>query len=99
MINEYGHWRKVRDWQGDEGWVHRTMLTGRRTAIVVAADSVLRADSRADGSIVARLEAGVVGRLVACPAAVRACRFAAEGVDGWVDRDALWGVYAAEILE
>ena len=34
VIAEYGTWRKVRDWQGTQGWVHQSMLGGRRTLIV-----------------------------------------------------------------
>ena len=34
IIAEYGTWRKVRDWQGAQGWVHQNMLSGRRTFIV-----------------------------------------------------------------
>ncbi len=34
IVAEFDTWRKVRDWQGTEGWVHLSMLSGRRTAIV-----------------------------------------------------------------
>src|SRR5258708_33603071 len=34
VLAEFGNWRKIRDWQGTEGWVHQSMLSGRRYAIV-----------------------------------------------------------------
>ncbi|HEC14175.1 MAG TPA: hypothetical protein ENI72_00310, partial [Rhodospirillales bacterium] len=34
VIAEYSTWRKVRDWQGGQGWVHQSMLGGRRSFIV-----------------------------------------------------------------
>ncbi len=99
VINEYSHWRKVRDWQGDEGWVHKSMLSGRRTVLVIADDTTLRAAARPDSRIIARLEQGVVGRIVACPATAPACRLVVDQYNGWVARNALWGLYAGETLD
>ena len=32
VIGEFEAWRQIRDSEGSTGWVHRTMLSGRRTA-------------------------------------------------------------------
>ena len=34
VVAEYGQWRRVRDAEGDGGWVHHTLLSGVRTALV-----------------------------------------------------------------
>ncbi|MEO0751477.1 MAG: SH3 domain-containing protein, partial [Pseudomonadota bacterium] len=34
IIAEHGHWRRVRDRDGAGGWVHYSLLSGVRTAIV-----------------------------------------------------------------
>ncbi len=34
IIQEYGDWRRVRDASGVEGWVYRSLLSGRRTALI-----------------------------------------------------------------
>src|SRR5258708_21975031 len=31
---EFENWRRIRDWEGAEGWVYHSLLSGRRTAIV-----------------------------------------------------------------
>jgi SH3-like domain-containing protein len=31
---EFGNWRKIRDMEGDEGWIRHDLLTGRRTAVI-----------------------------------------------------------------
>src|SRR3989442_8252856 len=31
---ESDNWRRIRDWEGAEGWVYHSMLSGRRTAVV-----------------------------------------------------------------
>ena len=33
---ESDNWRRIRDWDGAEGWVYHSMLSGRRTAVVTA---------------------------------------------------------------
>ena len=32
IILEYDVWRKVKDYDGHEGWVHKTLLSGKRTS-------------------------------------------------------------------
>src|SRR5262249_8067409 len=31
---ESENWRRIRDWEGAEGWVYHSMLSGRRTGVV-----------------------------------------------------------------
>src|ERR1700754_1083454 len=33
---EFDNWRRIRDWEGAEGWVYHSLLSGRRTAVVVS---------------------------------------------------------------
>ncbi len=37
IVAESDTWRKIRDFEGIEGWVHQRMLSGRRHAIVIGA--------------------------------------------------------------
>ena len=39
VLAEVDTWRKVRSLDGTEGWVHQSMLTGRRTAIVIGSET------------------------------------------------------------
>lgn len=95
---EYGNWRRVRDAEGAGGWVHHTLLSGVRTALVRGeGPAPLRADATEGGSIRAFAEPGVVARLEACAAGW--CRVSAEGVTGWAPREALWGVGPQETIE
>src|SRR6185437_2143813 len=36
IIGEYDNWRHIRDWEGSEGWVLHSLLSGKRTALVAA---------------------------------------------------------------
>jgi SH3-like domain-containing protein len=100
---EYENWRRVRDWEGAEGWVYHSLLSGRRTAIVVpqanAKDAPLPLHADADGRsrVVARLQPGVLGNVKRCNGAW--CRLVGDGYDGWIEQDRLWGVYPNEKVE
>ena len=97
IIAEFDTWRKVRDWNGTVGWVHRAMLSGRRMAITLANDTVLRRAPAADAPAVARSEPGVVARILKCADAW--CRIEARGIKGWVPRGALWGTLPGENVD
>ncbi len=99
VIAEYGTWRKVRDWQGTQGWVHQSMLGGRRTLIVTGKVRTLRSRQNTQSPPVARLEPGVIGRLLECPQDGAWCRIDAEGREGWLRRVEFWGIYRSETLE
>lgn len=99
IIAEYRTWRKIRDWQGTQGWVHQSLLAGRRTAIVIGGARSLRTKPEADAKAVAELEAGVVANLVSCPEQSAWCRLEVDGFDGWLRRVDFWGTLKDEITE
>lgn len=97
IVAEFDTWRKVRDWNGTMGWVHRAMLSGRRTSITTAADTVLRREPAPGAAVIARAEAGVIARIERCNGAW--CRITARGLTGWAPRKNLWGTYQGEKLD
>ncbi len=95
---EYGQWRRVHDADGAGGWVHHTLLSGQRTALVRADAALpLRAGPDAATAVRAMAEPGVIGRLEACRGAW--CEIAVGRLSGWLPRAALWGVGADETIE
>lgn len=99
IIAEYRTWRKIRDWQGTQGWVHQSLLAGRRTVIVIGGARALRTKPEADAKAVAEMEAGVVANLVSCPEQSAWCRLEVDGFDGWLRRVDFWGTLKDEITE
>lgn len=97
IIAEFDTWRKIRDWQGSQGWVHQSMLSGKRTFIALR-DELVREKPDLAAPPVARLENQVVGRVMSCAKGANWCRIEVEGYKGWLPRDILWGVYARERL-
>ena len=98
IVAEYGTWRKIRDWQGTQGWVHQGMLAGQRTLIVTGETGTIRAKPGAQENAVARVEPGVIGRLRECPDGSAWCRIKIKGFDGWLPRDDFWGAYPDEVV-
>jgi SH3-like domain-containing protein len=98
---EFENWRRIRDWEGWEGWVYHSLLSGRRTAVVTlkAKDELVPLNDRPDktGSVTARLQSGVLGQVKRCNGSW--CRISGDGFDGWIAQERLWGVYPNEKLD
>jgi SH3-like domain-containing protein len=97
VVAEYGHWRRVIDWDGQGGWVHYRMLSGARTVVIEGAPTALRARPDETALENAILEPGVVARLEECTPDW--CELSAGGYHGWAPKTALWGVAEAEIRD
>lgn len=98
IVSEFEHWRKIRDFDGTQGWVHRHMLSGRRAVRAVANGELKRAASE-DSLPLARYEKGVIGKIERCPENMAMCQVDFGGFQGWTRKDNLWGVYAKESIE
>jgi SH3-like domain-containing protein len=99
---EYENWRRIRDWDGSEGWVYHSLLSGKRTAFVAKSKTskdLVPLHESADPSSPVRawLEQGVLGTVKRCSGLW--CRFAGAGFDGWIAQERLWGVYPNEKIE
>ena len=88
VTGESGPWRRVRDPDDDEVWMHEQNLAERRTIFVLESTALRRTPDRA-GRVLAYLEPGVTGPVTACDGEWR--RVNIEGRVGWVDNDDVWG--------
>jgi len=100
---EFENWRRIRDWEGAEGWVYHSLLSGKRTALVSPQSKgkeellALRAKPDAASPVAAKLQHGVLGSVKKCQNGW--CRLVGEGFDGWIEQTRLWGVYPEEKVE
>lgn len=108
IIAEFETWRRIRDSEGTEGWVLHSLLSGRRTALVmpwakgeVPPQPLLdAADDKARP--VAKLQPGVITTVKDCTGGW--CRVVivqdnARDITGYIRQDKLWGVYPNETIE
>ena len=99
VIAEFQEWRKIRDWQGTEGWVHQSMIWARRMAVITQGRKKLKADPEDKALALAELDTNVVVRLLACPRDKNFCKVEIQNIQGWLRRDEFWGVYQGEYIE
>lgn len=104
ILQEYDNWRKVRDSEGDEGWILQSLLSGDRTALVSPwkageKDALIGLHAAPDRTapLSAQLEPGVIAEVDYCRGGW--CRVTAGSESGHVQQPALWGVYPDETVD
>lgn len=86
---EYDIWRRIRDFEGTEGWVQKSALTGKRGAIVTGVSRDLRRNDSADSAITAHLEVGALGQILGC--GKEWCKVKFDGIKGYLRKSEFWG--------
>lgn len=110
IIQEFDTWRKVRDFEGEEGWIHQNLLSGRRAGRVSMASPsrqiALRVKRSDQANVRAWLGPDYPVEIEQCDGewcAVRA-KFSSEkgkqkSYAGFLPQITLWGVYPNEIFD
>jgi len=100
IVAEFENWRRIRDSEGEEGWILQSMLAGKRTAVVAPwrgqQMTELHSAANKASSVQARLAAGAMGEVANCDG--KWCEISAGGYDGYVEQEMLWGVYPGETV-
>lgn len=107
VIREFEVWRQVRDAGGTVGWVHGSLLSGRRTALILpwevkegqppAPSATLRDDDHEGARAVAQVEAGVLANIISCENGW--CRVSVGSYRGHIQQNKLWGTYPNEQIK
>ena len=103
IIAEFDNWRQIRDFDGARGWMHHTLLSGDRSALVTPDEQdvlktvpLFRTDDLS-GDPVALLQPKVMASLNECTGS--ACLLVGSDWRGWIDQTKLWGAYPDEVYE
>ena len=100
IVSEFELWRKIKDWEGSETWVHKAMLSDRRFArVTTPGENNIYAKPESGAKIVAKVEDGVVGEIEECPAKSDMCLIKFDNIQGWVQRSVLFGIYDNEEIK
>ena len=107
IIQEFDTWRKIRDADGAEGWVHQNLLQGTRAGyaapLMANGEVAIRASQSDDATVRARLGAGFKVIVNECDTVW--CGVTATSQDenarsasysGYVRQEELWRVYPDE---
>jgi len=104
VLREDAAWREVRDAGGTTGWVHGSLLSSRRTALILPWEMkegqaqtpvvTLRDGGHERARAVAQVEAGVLVSIISC--ARNWCRVSTGDHRGYIEQGSLWGTYLGE---
>ena len=95
IILEYDVWRKIQDFEGEKGWVHKSLLSGRRTGVIRSEEmTAIRRKPNKNSSVNAYLKPNVLVHIEQCEASW--CFVEASGYKGWLEKNMVWGVYEDE---
>jgi SH3-like domain-containing protein len=101
VIAESDNWRKIRDAEGQEGWILQQMLSGRRFALApnwLKQGKLALYESEASNSYkVALLSPGVLTQVETCNGDW--CYVTVDDYEGYVKQTEVWGVYPGEVVD
>lgn len=97
VIEEFAHWRKITDYEGSAGWVHKGALDGKRHAIVMDKTQNLYASPEATSKNTMRVGKLVIGALETCEPDW--CQLTINGRKGWIRKSDIWGVTREEVFK
>lgn len=97
VVGEYEYWRRIRDHDGTETWVHKNLTSGKRYALVDGTVRELLKKPDPNSDVLLSAEPGVQARLKKCDETW--CQVEIAGSKGWMPRSYLWGLYPGETFE
>lgn len=96
IIEEYEHWRKIRDVDGEWGWVHKSLLSSKRYVFITAKYAVLRNKPEPKAPLTLKLGHGVLAQIDECTKDW--CELSHERGSGWAMKKDFWGAYPDEVF-
>lgn len=94
IIKEFDVWRQIVDKDGDSGWVHKSMLSGKRAVVITGPVQTLLRKADENSKPVVKLEPGVIAGLDRCEQ--EWCYLKIASYKGWIKRENLWGILPGE---
>ena len=99
IVAEFELWRKIKDWEGSETWVHKAMLVNKRwIKMTKPGTSNIYAKPQSDSRIIAKVEDQVIGKVEKCPEQKDFCLIRFSSIEGWVNRNDFYGIYPGEVI-
>ena len=98
VLEEYEDWRKVQDFKNNIGWIHKSLISGTRTGIVLSNDSKnIKLLNTLEGNVIGEIGKGNIVFLEKCK--IYWCLISSGNFKGWVDKKYIWGVKEKEIIK
>ncbi|MSP06471.1 MAG: hypothetical protein EXR13_02735 [Candidatus Fonsibacter sp.] len=96
VIDEFEVWRKIKDYQGDTGWIHLSQLSRKRTLLTFKDGIVLFKNATIYSKPIIKignLETAVIKKCIP-----NWCLVEIQKYKGWIQTDHVWGLENKEII-
>ena len=98
VLDEYEEWRKVEDFNRNIGWIHKSLISGIRTGIVLSNDNKnIKLLNTLDGDVIGEIGNGNIVFLEKCK--IDWCLVSLDDYEGWMNKNYIWGVKEKEIIK
>ena len=98
VLEEYEEWRKVEDFKKNIGWIHKSLISGNRTGIILSNDSKnIELFNTLGGNVVGEIGKGNIVKLEKCK--IEWCLVSVGNYNGWIEKKYIWGVKKKEIIK
>lgn len=87
ILEKYQSWYKVKDIEGEQGWVYKSLISNKNTSLVTSGEPIVMYKTSKNERAKYRLETGVVVSIDKC--STLQCKVAYRGEKGWVNRNRL----------
>ena len=95
ITNEYQQWREVKDINGNQGWMHKSLFQGDRYGIIKNNHSEpTQIFNKPKGDVIWKIGNRNIIKINKCLTSW--CHINFDGSKGWINKINLWGVYKAE---
>lgn len=94
IVEEFAHWRKIRDFEGTTGWVHKSIVDGKRTVLIMDKQQNLYAKPDPNSAVTMKAAAKVIAFLKECEPDW--CQVEIQDRKAWIRKSDIWGVTREE---
>lgn len=94
VVAEFDQWLKVRDFSGEDGWIHKSLLSSKTYGVVHNAGErtyiLMHKKGRLDSEAILRIEDGALMRIHECDSLF--CKVTVSSHKGYVEKKYIWGI-------
>ena len=91
VVDEYNEWRKVEDFQNNVGWIHKSLISGKRTGLIIALkEKHVEVYNSVYGNSIGKIGTQNIVFIEKCK--INWCSITFNNYSGWINKKNIWGV-------
>ena len=89
ILDSWDNWKKIKDFEDNSGWIHISLLSGKKTAINKLKNSIIFTYNTIYSKPLARVDKGRLLFIKKCK--LQWCKVSSGEYTGWIQKKSLWG--------